>query len=409
MLCRLPTAFAILLSFLSVFADFARGQADEATVTFSRLRDVILDDPDVAALHADPRRNVHKNCSHFDVMGVRPDISVVDGQRVAVVNVWVCFRVANAGVTCYGIGRAEFQPTVVDGHPALKFVEAGIADMRPADSAFSGIVGQFADVEKIMEGSIHRTFPEKVAKAGKKLADEATNLGKLAGGRANYILLHRDGITFASHPPPRGHSAIEWDFGYDDGLPSGPCNHEWGDKNNAVLVVDLFFDHLQYYRATQLFRQDILKLRPPPADSWPVNDGGMDSWLLETGLFGVTETAERLHGQLPGNAKPGSKILRLYLAEGDKFANIRKLAGHDGWGWENRIGSIVIRPGPRYAGHSIRVFDRADFKDGRSQILGIDYHCLRNGEKYKFDNGHYLFSNGSGSPGGIDSFMVVKE
>ena len=376
----------------------ARPDTMEVKRTYSELRAAMLASPVVAAMVAKPEL-VDPHLRNLDLMGVWPDFAAVDGHRVPVLNIYVCFFVEGITASQYGIAKATFQPVVIGGKAQLRCLGAEVTDMRPA----GGAGGEEEKIRRAILAAIPNAMTKEVSGSVDELVRAINDtVGKIPGASVKGFRIDKNAIVLVVGPAGNV-GEVAANFDYDDGLPSGPSNCVIGDPQEAALVVDCFYDHLQYYRATLLFRENVLHL--PSAHHWATNDGhdGLDGRLLESGLPGLKKK------QIPDGAVPGKNIVRFCLQPGQQVADLGGIAaGGKVVNWSNHIGSIVVRPGPKWAGEVLRVhnwpqFDRGH-EDNKPAILRSDYHYLRNGDVYRFHRDHrsdeYIFHN-------IDCFAVV--
>lgn len=64
----------------------------------------------------------------------------------------------------------------------------------------------------------------------------------------------------------------------------------------------------------------------------------------------------------------GRHLIIMYLRRGDCVPNLRelKVAGHD---WENAIGSVLVLPGPRYAGEKSELWGNGGYKNRQEMLV----------------------------------------
>ncbi len=181
-----------------------------------------------------------------------------------------------------------------------------------------------------------------------------------AGGLINSITITQNDIVASFGAPGNGPARFGFSVEQSVQTGSGKINpiYEWvpkgHSKDDAALVVTLFFDAMQLHSIASVNNGDPTK----------VGDGKLCGWFS-------SDLKNR-----------GENRVVLYLPEGFSAPDLSSDSAQFGpteWhNWDDKIGSLIVRPGKKYAGQRLRLGENpATNKDqGMVKEFGVGYFSL---------------------------------
>jgi len=239
-------------------------------------------------------------------------------------------------------------------------VKSRIADLRIKTGAWAEWIGNILNVN--LDQLISDVLLSLIAQ---KIADYAQDLGlpdetpiESIEIRANDVLFNLC-LPFPGCAPGNGYARKSFtlaDSNHASHIPGVNSIYEWspgelGNKGNAALVVTLFFDNLQLHTVASINNGD-------PAT---VGDDHLTEWYRED----------------VGN--PGQNRIILYLPADYRVDDLTSINfGPTGWhNWDDKIGSIIVRPGGRFNGNRLVIGEHPIGVGGFDQALTVGYWSMQ--------------------------------
>jgi len=370
------------------------------------------------------------------LLDVVPDAWATDGRQAPALSVYLAARckIPGQGPRVFAILRATYVPEFVDGWPSFELVDSGVSDLRitrgsglfkAANGAWNVVTGDDIPLRGLMAWAIewalagaHETLQSGPEGVFEQEARQDTDRVLAQFGPLVPPGFDPGDVVDAVRPLPKtltiSPSGVSLRIAGPDGESAvelaGPvtaptATHAIGDSENAALVVHVYHEHILWYALTRdaFFRHF-------KDDHWLDGLHEKDHQRKGREKYSVGFQHRKYENRMrragrPGLEQrsaecPGRYMLTIYLPEGCSIPSLGRQgfqADQPGevddaqcldW-WNDKIRVMQIRPGPKYAGHRLRVFERDDFKRGKKRLhdtLGIGDYQFSKGAPTRIDD-----------------------
>jgi hypothetical protein len=288
-----------------------------------------------------------KDLSQFKLTMIRPGVGVVNNQVIPAY--WLFYHLeirhsqAGGGAGAEGTIVLELDPSIgVDGlfSVATRF---WVFDMRFKDWGAGAAFDGEGQVRNVVQKELPATLNGAATEISRTLAEQ------LKGAKI----------------PGAAEAQINW-LTADEAVKHLIVQKAMDEKNPSDVTIPDQGGGRPHFDGA---------VRQPPATE--LNDGALIVMFI--GGFDANVAFTRgnhdinvLLGDEPKH--PGCMYRIMYLPQGYQYANLKTL--HDERGdWNDRLGSVVILPGPRWAGQKLALYNDANYK-GTKVLLGPGFYSL---------------------------------